>query len=115
VHGDLKAVNVLIDEGEKALLCDFGLARLKADVNSRLTTAETNTLLGSQNWMAPELFEGHMLRSPCDIYSFAMTVYEVGLLSIPQFSTSQPDLFGRYIPTKYHLEVWLLHNSTNSS
>jgi serine/threonine protein kinase len=77
VHGDLKAVNVLIDEGEKALLCDFGLARLKADVNSRRTTADTNVLLGSPNWMAPELFEGQTLRFPCDIYSFAMTVYEV--------------------------------------
>ena len=78
MHGDLKAVNVLIDEGEKALLCDFGLARLKADVNSRRTTADTNILLGSPNWMAPELFEGQTLRFPCDIYSFAMTVYEVG-------------------------------------
>ena len=78
MHGDLKAVNVLIDEGEKALLCDFGLARLKADVNSRRTTTDTNILLGSPNWMAPELFEGQTLRFPCDIYSFAMTVYEVG-------------------------------------
>jgi serine/threonine protein kinase len=78
VHGDLKAVNVLIDVGERALLCNFGLADHKADVNVRSTTAETRTLLESPNWMAPELFSGQTLRYPCDVYSFAMTVYEVG-------------------------------------
>ncbi|KAF8956482.1 kinase-like domain-containing protein [Flammula alnicola] len=83
IHGDLKAVNVLIDEGERAMLCDFGLARIKADVNSRVTTTENNLLLGSQNWMAPELFEGRLLRFPCDIYSFAMTAYEIFTHEIP--------------------------------
>ncbi|KAF7982534.1 hypothetical protein HWV62_28160 [Athelia sp. TMB] len=28
VHGDLKAVNVLVDHGEMAVLCDFGLSRI---------------------------------------------------------------------------------------
>jgi serine/threonine protein kinase len=85
VHGDLKAVNVLIDKGERALLCDFGLARIKADVNTRVTTAEKSTILGSQNWMAPELVEGGALRFPCDIYALAMTVYEVSDSVYPHF------------------------------
>jgi serine/threonine protein kinase len=29
------------------------------------------------HWMAPELFKGEKLRFSCDVYSFAMTMYEV--------------------------------------
>ena len=42
--------------------------------------------------MAPELFEGHVLRFPCDIYSFGMTVYEVGHFHYLLFMTSSPDI-----------------------
>ena len=75
IHGDLKGANVLIDDDGKALLCDFGLSRIKADVNSRSIAG--STLVGSLNWMAPELFKGEILQFPCDVYSFAMTMFEV--------------------------------------
>uniref|UniRef100_A0A8H7Y9N2 Protein kinase domain-containing protein n=1 Tax=Psilocybe cubensis TaxID=181762 RepID=A0A8H7Y9N2_PSICU len=94
VHGDLKAVNVLIDDAERALLCDFGLARLRADVNSR--TADSIPLQGSQNWMAPELFEGRSLRMPCDIYSFGMTLYEIYTGEIP-FGHLSPQLIPKLV------------------
>ena len=67
---------VFLDNGEKALLCDFGLSRIKADVNSR-SMGKATSIVGSPHWMAPELFQGEKLRFPCDVYSFAMTMYEV--------------------------------------
>ncbi|KAF8811047.1 kinase-like protein [Phlegmacium glaucopus] len=82
IHGDLKGVNILVDDGEKALLCDFGLSRIKADVNSR-SISSSCTFVGSPNWMAPELFKGEKLRFPCDLYSFAMTMYELFTSEIP--------------------------------
>ncbi|KAJ7020515.1 hypothetical protein C8F04DRAFT_1050769 [Mycena alexandri] len=88
-HGDLKAINVLVESTGRALLCDFGLARLKADADSRtLTTMDVTPVLGSRNWMAPELLTGGRYRMPADIYAFGMTVYELytdenPLLSIP--------------------------------
>ncbi|KAJ7142922.1 kinase-like domain-containing protein, partial [Mycena epipterygia] len=33
-HGDLKGLNVLVDNSERAVLCDFGLSRVKADITS---------------------------------------------------------------------------------
>src|SRR5436190_10589333 len=77
VHGDLKAVrvfsspraffsrrgppqlNVLIDDGGKSVLCDFGLSRIKADVCRQ---SDPGTIMGSRNWMAPERFQGERLR-----------------------------------------------------
>ena len=76
IHGDLKAVNILIDDGPRALLSDFGLSKIKANSNSRLTKAVA-TPQGSLYWMAPELFQGKRMKLPCDIYAFGMTMFEV--------------------------------------
>ena len=65
------------------MLCDFGLSRIKADTT--IHTARSSTvssadhgIVGSRNWMAPELLVGGTLRKPCDIYALGMTIYEVG-------------------------------------
>jgi hypothetical protein len=71
-------LNVLIDDSGKAVLCDFGLSRIKADVASRTVEGSGGSIVGSRYWMAPERLLGGSLKKPCDIYAFAMTLYEVG-------------------------------------
>lgn len=79
VHGDMKAMNVLIDDNGKAVLCDFGLSRVKADVTSHTARLGTAVVTGSRNWMAPERLTGGLVTKPSDIYAFGMVVYEVNL------------------------------------
>ncbi|KAJ6522383.1 kinase-like domain-containing protein [Mycena capillaripes] len=69
-HGDIKG----------SLLCDFGLSRIKADFTGR-TAQIGNSMVGSRNWMAPELLAGSLPKIPSDIYAFGMTLYEVFLCS----------------------------------
>ncbi|KAJ7108316.1 kinase-like domain-containing protein [Mycena epipterygia] len=76
-HGDLKGVNVLVDDSQKALLCDFGLARVKADVNNRTAQSGDVVIIGTRNWMAPELCAGSPHTTRSDIYAFGMTTYEL--------------------------------------
>jgi serine/threonine protein kinase len=69
---------VLIDHGGNAVLCDFGLSRVKGDATSHTTAkASAAVVVGSRNWMAPERLMGGSLRKPSDIYAFGMVIFEV--------------------------------------
>ena len=51
VHRDLKSYNVLLDSALNVKICDFGLARFSADLNTG-----TMQFSGTPAYMAPELF-----------------------------------------------------------
>ena len=71
-------VNVLIDYNEKAVVCDFGLSQVRADVTSQTAIlSDAMPITGSRNWMAPERLMGGSLRRPCDIYVFGIMIPEV--------------------------------------
>jgi serine/threonine protein kinase len=81
VHRDLKASNVMLvpayDGGVRAVVTDFGLARrLNNDENDHRIT-ETGKLLGTWDYMAPELLEGHQPSPASDIYSLGILSYVV--------------------------------------
>jgi len=51
VHRDIKSHNILIDHNGDVKICDFGLARFKADIGKG-----SMQFAGTPNFMAPELF-----------------------------------------------------------
>ncbi|PBK70262.1 kinase-like protein [Armillaria solidipes] len=87
VHGDLKAVNVLIDDAQTAVLCDFGLSQIQEEMMKRTSLPK----IGSPNWMSPERLSGAPLRPAADIYSFSMTIYELYTLQVPLAHLSDED------------------------
>ncbi|KAJ7259138.1 kinase-like domain-containing protein [Mycena haematopus] len=92
-HGDLKAINVLVEDSGKALLCDFGLARMKADAATRtVVQADAPQIMGSRNWMAPEVLTGSRYRVTSDVYAFGMTLYELYTDETPFVSVPYADL-----------------------
>jgi len=67
LHRDIKAENVMREEGGRILLMDFGL--------STLEQRQTN-IVGTPNYMAPELFfEGGRGTVATDIYSMGVLLY----------------------------------------
>ncbi|KIO21537.1 hypothetical protein M407DRAFT_80306 [Tulasnella calospora MUT 4182] len=75
-HGDVKSANVLINNNFRAVLCDFGLARLHED--SGFGRLETSTgFKGSIRWCSPELLNGQPRTPSSDVYAWAWLVWEV--------------------------------------
>ena len=76
VHRDVKPGNVLVqqaDAGEHAYLCDFGLARHLASVES--LTGE-RALVGTIAYISPEQIEGAPIDARADVYSLGCMLFE---------------------------------------
>lgn len=73
IHRDIKAANILITATGNVMICDFGVSALSIS-----TTSKRNTLMGTPNWMAPEVAQpAPAYDSKADIWSLGIMVYEM--------------------------------------
>jgi serine/threonine protein kinase len=79
IHGDFKASNVLVTDEGKAVICDFGLSRLKMDVYRKSKGDTSKVVAGTLRWLSPELLNSGKLTWESDVYAFAMAIYEVSV------------------------------------
>jgi eukaryotic-like serine/threonine-protein kinase len=76
IHRDIKPQNVMITRDDRAILLDFGLARITAaEPLSKLTA--TGTIVGTLSYMSPEQIGGEELDARSDIFSLGAVIYEM--------------------------------------
>ena len=81
VHRDVKPANVMIDERGAAALTDFGLARGSADT----VLTKTGAVVGTLDYLAPELIRGQPAGRSSDLYALGCLLYEC-LAGAPPFA-----------------------------
>jgi WD40 repeat protein/serine/threonine protein kinase len=79
IHRDIKPENIFLDERGDAYLGDFGIIKASSELSgssggSRLTM--TGAVVGTPEYMAPEMAMGEDYDHRSDQYSLAVTVYE---------------------------------------
>ncbi len=83
VHRDFKSGNVMLapapeDEGgERAVITDFGMARMASGGKESQVVTGENLVVGSPAYMAPEQIEDGPLTPATDIYAFGVVLYEM--------------------------------------
>jgi serine/threonine protein kinase/sugar lactone lactonase YvrE len=75
IHRDLKPANILLGDGGKTCLADFGLARTM--FNDTIVDVEHEQLEGTAPYMSPGVAAGNAEDTRCDIYAFGALLYEM--------------------------------------
>ena len=82
VHRDVKPANVLVDPGPgEVFLGDFGLARVLDPDQVALTAP--GQVLGTIDYMAPELLDGERVGAATDVYGLACLAVETLTGTVP--------------------------------
>lgn len=72
-HRDLKPQNILVTDSGVAKIADFGIASMQ----SLAQVTQTDVIMGSLHYLAPELARGEKATSQSDIYALGIVFYEL--------------------------------------
>jgi len=83
VHADVRACNVLVDDGGNARLVDFALVPVLTS-----TTFTTTSVVGPARWQAPEVFipsedDRPLFTTKSDVFSYSMFAVELLTKNVP--------------------------------
>ena len=90
IHRDLKPANFLLHEDGRLVLADFGIARIIDNTDSGIVgLTSTGTIVGTPDYMAPEMAQGDPLDYRVDIYELGIVLYQMLTGHVP-FTGSSP-------------------------
>lgn len=84
VYRDLKSGNIGFDSSGKAVLFDFGLARVLPETSAEFNdTYKMSGKVGTFRYMAPEVATAKPYNESADVYSFSHILYQILALEKP--------------------------------
>jgi len=73
VHRDVKPANIILLDGNRAKITDFGIAKIASGAANLTSTGQ---FLGTPNYMAPEQIKGAPVDGRTDIFALGICLYE---------------------------------------
>lgn len=114
IHGDIKPANILVKNDGVVKLTDFGVGKLLLEEEEQQHYGTYMRRLGSQNYIAPEVFLGKRRNIQTDLFSVGILAYLLltqkhpflhpsGLCPIPNLI--QSEIFKPDPPIKYNKRI----------
>ncbi|MBR4445349.1 MAG: Stk1 family PASTA domain-containing Ser/Thr kinase [Solobacterium sp.] len=79
IHRDIKPQNVIVKADGTVKILDFGIATAKGS----MALTQTNNVMGSVHYLAPELSQGKPASAQSDIYALGVVLYEMLSKEVP--------------------------------
>lgn len=73
IHRDLKPQNILVTDSGVVKIADFGIASMQ----SLAQVTQTDVIMGSLHYLAPELARGEKATAQSDVYALGIVFYEL--------------------------------------
>ncbi len=105
VHRDLKPLNILLKNGAApehgVKVLDFGLAKIKSgELLGSFVAAQTQGMMGSPFYMAPEQWGDEDVDRRADIYSLGVILYQMLAGEVPFKGNSVPSIMNKHLTTR---------------
>ncbi|HEX8557142.1 MAG TPA: bifunctional serine/threonine-protein kinase/formylglycine-generating enzyme family protein [Pyrinomonadaceae bacterium] len=102
VHRDLKPLNIMLrpgePPGETLKVLDFGLAKIKSgELLGSFVAAQTQGMMGSPFYMAPEQWGDDDIDVRADIYSLGVILYQMVAGDVPFKGKSVPSIMSMHL------------------
>ena len=101
IHRDIKPANVLIANDGTVKVADFGVARVRSELDEAQLTF-TGLAVGTPDYMAPEQRAGGLVDGRADLYSLGVMLYEMLTGQLPRGAWQPPSQKGDTSP---HLDA----------
>jgi len=93
IHRDLKPENIMIDQNDRVVVMDFGIAYAVQDI----VLTQTGTVMGSPLYMSPEMAKGEEIDNRSDIYSIGVILYQMATATLPFQASGAPSLMYMHV------------------
>lgn len=94
IHRDIKPSNIIIDKNGNAKLMDFGISK---SVHSKTDLTRMGRNVGTILYMSPEQINNHESTPKTDLYSLAITLYEMLSGRTPYYFDNEYKIFDAHL------------------